>query len=77
MCLLRFKCRGYPGFDDLFNKMSEEDFASCLSKLETPRELLIMLTEMFSRMEAHREDGFKLQATDLEVAVAKAHEQAM
>jgi len=65
-----------PGFNDLFNKMSEEDFASCLAKLESPRELLIMMTEMFSRMEAHREDGFKLHGSDLEQAVAKAHEQA-
>lgn len=65
-----------PRFTDLFNKMSEEDFASCLAKLESPRELLIMMTEMFSRMEAHREDGFKLHASDLEQAVQKAHEQA-
>lgn len=38
-----------------------EDFSSYLSKLSTPRELLIMMTEMFARMEAHPDGGLTAQ----------------
>lgn len=34
-----------------------EDFSSYISKLATPRELMIMMTEMFSRIEANPEGG--------------------
>ncbi|KAI8470834.1 MAG: hypothetical protein J3K34DRAFT_451727 [Monoraphidium minutum] len=62
-------------FADLFKKVRGEDFSSYLSKLSTPRELLIMMTEMFARIEAHPEGG--LTAQDMELAVIRALEQSV
>ena len=37
---------------DIFRLVPGEDFSSYLSKISTPRELMIMMTEMFYRIES-------------------------
>ncbi|KIZ03158.1 hypothetical protein MNEG_4804 [Monoraphidium neglectum] len=66
---------GSTSFADLFKKVRGEDFSSYLAKLSTPRELLIMMTEMFARIEAHPDGG--LTAQDMELAVMRALEQSV
>ena len=51
------------------------DFCVHLSRLSTPSELMIMMTEMFARIEAKPND--QLKAEDMEFAVSKALEQAV
>ena len=62
-------------FADLFKMVRGEDFSSYIAKLSTPRELLIMMTEMFSRIESHPDGG--LTAQDMEISVTRALEQSV
>lgn len=62
-------------FNDLFKDVKAEDFSSYLSKLSTPRELMIMMSELFARMESNPEGG--VSAQDLEIATQRALEQAV
>jgi hypothetical protein len=54
-----------PRFADLFSKVGAEDFSSSLAKLHTPRELLIMMTEMLARIEAHNDGEYVVAAQDM------------
>lgn len=62
-------------FADLFKAVNMEDFSSYISKLSTPRELMIMMTEMMARMEAHPDGG--LTGQDMEISCTRALEQAV
>eukprot|EP01025_Chloroclados_australasicus_P059912 TRINITY_DN7613_c0_g1_i2.p4 TRINITY_DN7613_c0_g1~~TRINITY_DN7613_c0_g1_i2.p4 ORF type:complete len:154 (-),score=14.71 TRINITY_DN7613_c0_g1_i2:26-487(-) len=62
-------------FNELFKEISGEDFSSYVSKLRTPRELMIMMTELFARLEAN--PGKSLSAQDLEISVNKAQQQTV
>mmetsp|Transcript_22236 Transcript_22236/g.26710 ORF Transcript_22236/g.26710 Transcript_22236/m.26710 type:complete len:508 (+) Transcript_22236:76-1599(+) len=66
-----------PEFSELFAKVGAEDFHSSLAKLHTPRELLIMMTEMLSRIESHNENDYTVAPQDMEIAVQKASEQTV
>ena len=54
-----------------------EDFHASLAKLQTPRELMIMMTEVLNRVEAHPGEGYEVTVQDLEIAVGRALEQAL
>lgn len=60
-------------FEELFQMVDVEDFSSYLSKINTPRELLIMMTYIISRLESN--PAGNLTAQDMEIAVDKAKEQ--
>ncbi|KAL4444959.1 hypothetical protein ABPG77_004009 [Micractinium sp. CCAP 211/92] len=62
-------------FTDLFKAIKIEDFSSYISKLSTPRELMLFMTELLARIEAHPDN--QLSAQDMEIAVSKALEQAV
>ncbi|KAI3438402.1 hypothetical protein D9Q98_000834 [Chlorella vulgaris] len=62
-------------FADLFNSIKVEDFSSYISKLTTPRELMLFMTELLARIEAHPDT--QLSAQDMEIAVSRALEQAV
>jgi len=64
-------------FQDLFKHVSKEDFSGAISKLATPRELMVFMTELLARVEAHSEDGKMVAAQDMEIAVNKALEQSV
>jgi len=66
-----------PRFQDLFEHVSKEDFSGAISKLSTPRELMVFMTELLARVEAHSEDGAMVAAQDMEIAVSKAQQQSV
>jgi energy-coupling factor transporter ATP-binding protein EcfA2 len=62
-------------FSDLLKEVSGEDFAAIVGKLTTPRELLIMMTNVFNRLERNP-PGAMLTAKDMEAAVEEAIKQS-
>mmetsp|Transcript_19938 Transcript_19938/g.32847 ORF Transcript_19938/g.32847 Transcript_19938/m.32847 type:complete len:547 (+) Transcript_19938:1775-3415(+) len=64
-------------FQDLFKHVSKEDFSGAISKLATPRELMVFMTELLARVEANSEEGQMVAAQDMEIAVTKAQEQSV
>ena len=57
-------------------QVSGEDFAGIVGKLSTPRELLIMMTSVFNRLERNP-PGSMLTAKDMEAAVEEAQTQSV
>eukprot|EP00510_Aplanochytrium_minuta_P000821 CAMPEP_0184006264 /NCGR_PEP_ID=MMETSP0954-20121128/572_1 /TAXON_ID=627963 /ORGANISM="Aplanochytrium sp, Strain PBS07" /LENGTH=531 /DNA_ID=CAMNT_0026284745 /DNA_START=60 /DNA_END=1655 /DNA_ORIENTATION=- len=68
---------GQPKFGSLFEHVSREDFSGAISKLQTPRELMVFMTELLARVEAHAEDNTMVAAQDMEIAVSKAKSQSV
>jgi len=66
-----------PKFASLFEHVSREDFSGAISKLHTPRELMVFMTELLARVEANSEDNKMVAAQDMEIAVAKAQAQSV
>ncbi|KAA8491917.1 hypothetical protein FVE85_8399 [Porphyridium purpureum] len=64
-------------FKELFERVRAEDFSSSLSKIQTPRELMIMMTEVIMRMEAHSNEEFTIAGPELEIAVQRAFESSV
>lgn len=69
--------RSFKAFSSLFEHVKKEDFSASISKLETPRELMVFMTELLARLEAHSEDDSMVAAQDMEIAVQKAQEQSV
>jgi hypothetical protein len=65
-------------FQSLFEHVSREDFSAAIAKLHTPRELMVFMTELMGRIEAHAAgDGAIVAAQDMEIAVKAAKEQSV
>lgn len=69
---------GNVEFQSLFEHVSREDFSAAIAKLHTPRELMVFMTELMGRIEAHAAgDGAIVAAQDMEIAVKAAKEQSV
>jgi len=66
-----------PKFQELFAHVSKEDFSGAISKLHTPRELMVFMTELLARVEATNENGTMVTAQDMEIAVKNAQQQSV
>ncbi|CAG9463409.1 unnamed protein product [Pedinophyceae sp. YPF-701] len=62
-----------PTLEELFEMIRVEDLSGHMGKLRTPRELLIMMSEVLARLEAN--PGGSLTSQDMEICVNKAKEQ--
>jgi hypothetical protein len=70
--------KGVVEFQSLFEHVSREDFSAAIAKLHTPRELMVFMTELMGRIEAHAAgDGAMVAAQDMEIAVKSAKEQSV
>eukprot|EP00924_Labyrinthula_sp_SR-Ha-C_P006229 augustus_masked-scaffold_31-processed-gene-0.43-mRNA-1 protein AED:0.12 eAED:0.15 QI:0/-1/0/1/-1/1/1/0/611 len=64
-------------FSSLFKHVEKEDFSAAISKLRTPRELMVFMTELLARLEACSEENTLVTAADMEVAITKAQQQTI
>jgi len=71
------KMKDKPTFTDMFQQIKQDDLESSLAKLETPRQLFICMSHLFSRLEQNQSTDYQATAPDVEISVAHAQRETV